>query len=441
MFCHVTHRQKLLKTTFWLVLICLLPPVSTALAAHRGMQKSDAKHMPREAILPAGKIPDNIVLTFGQDPTTSQFINWRTSMDIKDGMVQYRELRAWDSSIAEKKAYYVEIFVPNMAAQPEVKRFMVPLTKLKPNTAYQYRVGSKSADKWSPWHKFVTAPVFGSSFSFVTVGDVHTSYDQFAKMLSDMERRHSNINFYMLVGDLVENGENRNQWDSLLNAGANVFAGKPIVAAMGDNDSRYFNDKDKSLFFTEYFHYQPESTPAGSAKNVYIQHAFSFTYSNACFIVLNTNDSTKEQKIWLEQELIKAKESPYQWIIVMFHHPVYPVHTQRTYTDLQEQWAPLFDKYGVDLVLTGHDHAYMRTDKIFNHKPVDNNAAGTVYVIINSSEKHFPAKYLPQTKVAVKDMPLYAKIDCSIDHGGKTLLHFRALTLNGDIVDEFKLEK
>ena len=143
----------------------------------------------------------------------------------------------------------------------------------------------------------------------------------------------------------------------------------------------------------------------------------------------------------MESELKRANELSYQWIIVMFHHPVYPVHTQRVYTDLQEQWAPLFDKYGVDLVLTGHDHAYMRTGKIFNHKPVADTAQGTVYVIINSSEKHYPAKYLPQTKVAIKDMPLYGKVDLSINSSGKAVLYFRAFNLDGKVVDEFTLEK
>ena len=49
------------------------------------------------------------------------------------------------------------------------------------------------------------------------------------------------------------------------------------------------------------------------------------------------------------------------WKFVMFHHPVYPSHPSRDNPELRRAWVPIFDKHHVDLVLQGHDHAYLRT--------------------------------------------------------------------------------
>ncbi len=55
----------------------------------------------------------------------------------------------------------------------------------------------------------------------------------------------------------------------------------------------------------------------------------------------------------------------------MFHHPVYPSHPWRDTPALREHWVPIFDKHHVDLVLQGHDHAYLRTYPLRGHRRVD----------------------------------------------------------------------
>ena len=54
----------------------------------------------------------------------------------------------------------------------------------------------------------------------------------------------------------------------------------------------------------------------------------------------------------------------------MFHHPVYPSHPWRDTPALREHWVPIFDKHHVDLVLQGHDHAYLRTYPLRGHRRV-----------------------------------------------------------------------
>lgn len=71
-------------------------------------------------------------------------------------------------------------------------------------------------------------------------------------------------------------------------------------------------------------------------------------------------------------------QSDQPWKIVSFHRPPYHTHSSRENKEIREAWSPVFDELGIDLVLTGHDHTYMRTWPL-----VDGEIAseGTIYVI------------------------------------------------------------
>ncbi|HEX6425340.1 MAG TPA: metallophosphoesterase [Acidimicrobiales bacterium] len=64
------------------------------------------------------------------------------------------------------------------------------------------------------------------------------------------------------------------------------------------------------------------------------------------------------QRAWLEETLASATE---RWRIVVVHHPPYSAGYQGSSTDVRDAFAPLFERYGVQLVLSGHDHDYQRS--------------------------------------------------------------------------------
>jgi predicted MPP superfamily phosphohydrolase len=76
-------------------------------------------------------------------------------------------------------------------------------------------------------------------------------------------------------------------------------------------------------------------------------------------------DSTKvddpDQRAWLEQTLAAATTS---WKIVALHHPPYSAGYQGSSTDARDAFSPLFERYGVQLVLSGHEHDYQRSHPI-----------------------------------------------------------------------------
>jgi hypothetical protein len=72
---------------------------------------------------------------------------------------------------------------------------------------------------------------------------------------------------------------------------------------------------------------------------------------------LDSNRITPRETAWLEQQLAESAAS---WKIALFHHPPYTCGGHAGNPDVVRSWVPLFESYGVQLVLSGHDHDYQR---------------------------------------------------------------------------------
>jgi hypothetical protein len=85
---------------------------------------------------------------------------------------------------------------------------------------------------------------------------------------------------------------------------------------------------------------------------------YRFKKGNVAFYSLNSNYMDPKQVKWLESELAKDTSD---WKICFFHHPPYSSAKKHGSDDqLREVVEPIFIKYGVNVVLTGHDHVYER---------------------------------------------------------------------------------
>jgi len=72
---------------------------------------------------------------------------------------------------------------------------------------------------------------------------------------------------------------------------------------------------------------------------------------------LDANRITARETAWLEQQL---SESTATWKIALFHQPPFACGGHAGDRDVVRSWVPLFESYGVQLVLSGHDHDYER---------------------------------------------------------------------------------
>jgi hypothetical protein len=85
---------------------------------------------------------------------------------------------------------------------------------------------------------------------------------------------------------------------------------------------------------------------------------YSFQKGNVQFFVLDTNFMTPQQLSWFADQL---KSSAAKWKIVYFHHPLFTCAVfHGPAIALREQLMPLFIKYGVNAVWSGHEHVYER---------------------------------------------------------------------------------
>jgi hypothetical protein len=96
--------------------------------------------------------------------------------------------------------------------------------------------------------------------------------------------------------------------------------------------------------------------------------------------------SSSADSDWLEKVL---KDNPNQSSAVFLNQGMYSMASNRIYVKMRDVLLPIYDKYGVDLVLQGHDHLYARSLKLAGGKVVSPDAPGTVYMISVSGPKMY----------------------------------------------------
>lgn len=84
---------------------------------------------------------------------------------------------------------------------------------------------------------------------------------------------------------------------------------------------------------------------------------YTRTLGDVQLFFLDSNAVSTRETTWLEQELSRSVAT---WKIAVFHHPPYTCGGHSGDADVVRSWVPLFQSYGVQLVLSGHDHNYQR---------------------------------------------------------------------------------
>ncbi len=106
---------------------------------------------------------------------------------------------------------------------------------------------------------------------------------------------------------------------------------------------------------------------------------WSSDYGPVHIIGLDSNQPGEpgtDQYKWLIDDLEKNKDA--DWIIVMFHHPLFGCRPFRDVNQLRWHWHPVFQKYKVDLVIGGDDHYYARS---FPIGKAEKDPSGVTYII------------------------------------------------------------
>jgi hypothetical protein len=376
----------------------------------------------RQTEFPATKSPDQIFLTWGADPQTTQSIQWRTNTEVPDGVVQFREKSAATDFVTTQARRSV---LEDRLLQNDryTHHFTARLENLTPATTYVYQVGSPAQNLWSDAAEFTTAPNRAEPFTFVYFGDTHCS-PFWGNLLETAWARHPNTAFYTIAGDLVNTGLHRDDWDRFFAYSSEVIKFQPLMPTLGNHDDQ--DGLGAGMYFDLF------DLPKNGPDNLEKERVYSFNYSNALFLVLDATSPIAAQVDWLEQQLAATNAT---WKFAMFHFP--PFMYESDYPDIRKLWGAVFDKYHLDLAFSGHVHYYNRSKPMFAGNPVVSPAEGTVYV----TSVAIPAgdEEIPEEKWAAVHFGgggLYQKID--ID--GRRLT-YQVYDLAGNVRDELVIEK
>ena len=249
-------------------------------------------------------------------------------------------------------------------------------------------------------------------FRFVTLGDVGTgNKGQFAiaKVMEDYFQQRP-FALILLNGDnIYENGE-ISRIGAAFERPYRFFRqqGVPFYAVLGNHDIRTNNGIEQVNY---------------SGYNMQGRY-YTFTQDIVQFFALDTNNNAdwSEQMIWLEESLASSTAT---WKIVFAHHPLYSSGVHGSSPKLIEKLSPLFDRYGVQLYLNGHDHNYERT------KPIE----GTTYLTCGSGAKTRPVWNSDWTARSAARLS-FATIDVYPEY-----LEIQGIGKNGQVFDRGKVVK
>ena len=374
----------------------------------------------RKTIAPSSEKPDQIMLTMSGDPKTAMDIQWRTNASSGLATVKYWESNGNDTLVSKGLSSKIEDRL--LQNDRYIFRHTARLDKLKPGTVYNYKVGCENGE-WSHIASFKTEKSGNDGFSFIWFGDTHKS-GIWGDMAQKSLKRHPDISFFDIAGDLVSTGLNRDEWDELWMHSGDIFQSKPLMPVPGNHDSQ---DGLGAGMYQEMF-----SLPANGPEGLPKEMTYAFNYQDALFIMIDATLSVPAQTQWLEEKLRTSKA---RWKFVFFHFP--PYNFVEPYDEIRREWCTLFDKYHVDMVMNGHMHYYLRTKPMNNGKAMASPAQGTIYTMsisIPGKQEAWPAE-----DYAVKryqDGPLYQHIAMK----GNTLT-YQCLDPDGVVRDAFEIIK
>ncbi len=372
----------------------------------------------RTTAYPSSAVPDQVMLTWSSDPSTTMDIQWRTNTTVETGSVKYRIRESADEKTVQAEKFLMED--REVMNDRFIHRFTAKLRDLMPGTEYEYLISP--ATDWTTAESFTTAGD-NDSFSFVWFGDTHQK-TAFGELHDKAEAAFPETAFYTISGDMVDYGLYRDEWDNLFENSKNVINKKPLMNVPGNHDNRLGLG---AKMFRDLFSY-PTNGPDGVPK----EQTYSFTYKNTLFLMLDATSSTEAQTHWIEQQLASSSAT---WKIAIFHFS--PYNFEEPYPDIQEAWVPLFDKYHVDLVLGGHLHYYMRSNPMKAGKVVDSNSEGTTYIIsIAIPARHNDIGDEPYAAVRYKEGQFFQHFKIEGNE-----LKYTAFDFDENIVDTFKIQK
>ena len=188
----------------------------------------------------------------------------------------------------------------------------------------------------------LTLPNQKDSVKFMAVGDTGTGTKQQKELSAVMAEYHTLFpyEFALMMGD-------------------NLYGGEEAVDFKTKFEDVYRPLTDKAIkFYASLGNHDEAKQRLYEPFNMNGKEYYRFKKGDVAFYALNSNYMDKVQLAWLTSELAKDDS---RWKIAFFHHPPYSSGGKHgSSVGLRETLEPIFVKYGMNAVFTGHEHFYER---------------------------------------------------------------------------------
>ena len=314
---------------------------------------------------------------------------------------------------------------------PEGKRYVykVRLEGLEQGSTYHYRVSH--GGQVSEARTFITAPDNMSDFNFVAYGDSrggtpeepnpeHVAVAEAIKNIMPM--------FYINTGDMVSSGENYIDWDAHFAVENDLMGYAPMYPVYGNHEEGFDFETGFSGYGLWKYYFDTNHEDDGTW--------YSFDYGNVHFIVLDVPRSWliipgTQQYRWLRADLEEYTQNPHtNFLLAFFHYPPFCWKEGRspdfiTWTIVE----PMLREYGVDAIITGHDHYYARREVWGITEVISGGGGAGLYDLYDNVENRLGYQ------AALKDHHI---IEINVS---STLMQFDVWSTTADqLIDSFEIE-
>lgn len=295
---------------------------------------------------PTQKVPANIEhIRFGSilDPINGLTVTWK-SRGIED-MIRWGYTNSYEKGtfFGLKSNGYEDYFYD----------FNFP--PVEADTTIYYKLFDSSIKEWTEEKTYLTSSAnTGSKFSFLAMGDSRTNVEDWEKVSNAANTNKTD--FTLFTGDIINDGSVAEDWNAWFNHGKEFLENNIVFHSLGNHECR----GNGEMVYPNVF-----ALPTNTSNTEYY---YSFTFGNAVFICLNTEEDEtgtfpSTQYLWLLNVLEENIDKT--WKFVWFHRPFYTTGSHEGEMNYKmNTWFDAFDTHGVDMIFAGHDHMYERTKPI-----------------------------------------------------------------------------
>jgi 3',5'-cyclic AMP phosphodiesterase CpdA len=339
-------------------------------------------------------------LQFGADASSEVVVSWHTLQPVRDARVVVGHLDGWLGQVISAR----QVSYTDVKGGQVVYAYHARLGGLRADSSYLYAALHEGAEP--EFATFRTAPRGRAAFTFTSFGDQGTptlgrpylpppgvtiANPPFVNdNLGSPAAAHTTLGvervqplFHLFNGDLcyanLAQDRVRSWWDFWENNSRSARK-RPWMPSPGNHENELGNGPIGYQAYQTYFCVPEVPGQTDMTRGLW----YAFTAGSVRVVSIANDDvvyqdsgnsyvrgySGGAQKAWLEAELSAARANrDIDWIVVCMHQvAISTAEANGADLGIREEWVPMFDRYGVDLVVCGHEHHYERSHPIRGHE-------------------------------------------------------------------------